>query len=284
MRAFEPVPFRDEWAPSYLQGRPGAKNIDKAFTLSDAQGMPGGPAGSRVHGGWDLFAPAGTPIVAPVGGVIVRADESSDHYGPVYGGVIGLAAVPGPIGFVFRHVDPARPVGAVVRAGELIGYVFDWHSGGDHVHMEVHRVIGSGRTYAYSNAVDPATIAWVPNMGDPIEPAPEPEWGVEILPMNLGGVGPDVYGGWSSRATRRAAWPKIAPRYDPEDVNVAEVRLVGAGAPFGIRVTRKGRPGIPRWIRPTKTERDLIAADLRAQGHRVRLFRGRANSLYSRLP
>lgn len=279
--AIRPLPLREDWAPSYLAGGAGAVNIDKAFTLADAEGMCC-YRGARVHGGWDWFAPAGTPIVAPFDARIVRAVESTDHYGGVFGGVLALARSDG-TGCVMRHVDPALGVGASVAAGQLVGYVFDWYSGGDHLHLEMHRVIGSGYGYSFDNMIDPAAFDWL-DTPEPAEPAPAPEFGVEALPTRLGGIGPDVYGGWLLRTTQEAAERKLDALYGGR---ATRVRLRGDGPPFGVVVWPEGRyGGIPRWIVPTAEERDAVLARVTKEmpGVASRKFRGRRNSMYDRLP
>ena len=77
MRAVSPLPIRLDWMPSYLAAR-GHGNRDFAFRFPDAEGVKS-QGGGRFHGGVDWFAPGGTPVHAPGGGAVVRADRSSDH-------------------------------------------------------------------------------------------------------------------------------------------------------------------------------------------------------------
>lgn len=157
----QPVPFREDWAPSYLKPR-GDANVDKAYTYRDAQGMPGGPGGARVHGGWDIFAPPGTPVRSPRDGTVVRTYSTDDRSGPVYGGIVAIQFAGESRGVVFRHVDPAPGIGSSlsVKEGQIVGYVTDWRDGGDHVHMEIHKIIGAGRDYRFSNSIDPGSYTW----------------------------------------------------------------------------------------------------------------------------
>ena len=159
----EPVPFRKDWAPDYLRAR-NTDNIDKAFRLQDREGMPGGPGGARVHGGWDIFAPPGTTVRSPRNGTVVRTYRTDDRYGPVYGGIVAIRFAGENRGVLFRHVDPLPNLaaGSAVKAGDPVARVTDWRDGGDHVHMEIHRDIGQGRTYFYANAVDPGEYSWRP--------------------------------------------------------------------------------------------------------------------------
>lgn len=183
-----------------------------------------------------------------------------------------------------RHVDPAIAVGDQVRAGELVAYVFDWYSGGDHLHLEMDQVVGTGHTYAFSNVVDPAAFDWQDPSAAPAEPTPAPEFGVEALPTRLGGIGPDVYGGWLLRTTQEAAERKLDALYGDR---ATRVRLRGDGPPFGVVVWPEGRyGGIPRWLVPTAEERDAVFERVTKAmpGVAFRKFRGRRNSMYDRLP
>lgn len=287
MNALEPVQFRQDWAPAYLSARPGALNRDMAYTLADAEGMPGGPGGARVHGGWDVFAPAGTPVVAPYACTIVRADESSDHDGGVFGGVLALRRDGGTDGMVFRHVDPARATGAFVPAGEVVAFVFDWHSGGDHLHLECHRIVGDGRTYHFSNTVDPRTLTWIPAgsaTATSLVPEPEPAFCFESPPARLGGIGPDIYGPWLSAERRDAAEAALDATHDGR---ATRVRLRGPSPNLAVVVWPEGEHGtIPRWSFPSAEEREagLREARTRHPGVHFRTFRGLGNSMYARLP
>lgn len=275
-----PVPLDNAaWAPAYTRNR-GDANVDKAYTFADAQGMCC-LGGRKVHGGWDIFAPAGTPVLSPADGVVVRADESSDHYGPVYGGNIGVR-FPDGSGMLARHIDPSLRVGARVEAGDIVGHVFNWHSGGDHLHLELHRRIGNGYDYRFANTIDPGTITWVEASAVPKTPEPEPVYGLEILPMRLGGFGPDIYGGWMSRAYGDKVERILDARHGDR---ATPVRLDGAGPPYGVVVWSPGRyGGIPRWLAPTETERAVIERRVKGLGAPYRKFRGIRNSHYARLP
>ena len=284
MRYVRILPLRQEWAPSYLNVRPGAVNIDKAFRLVDRQGMPS-LDGVRRHGGWDWFAPAGTPVLAPFDGTVVRVNESNDHYGGVYGGVLGIRREAANDGIVMRHIDPDVRLGQPVRAGDVVGYVFDWYDGGDHVHLELHRNIGSGYDYRFENVRDPEELEWVDGVATVVKP-PTKDWGIESLPTRLGGTGPDVYGGWASRSGRNTQLARLSDVFGEHLTR--PVKLRGDGAPYGVVVwPAPDRVGArPRWFYVSKEIRDAALERVRKANPNVkyRAFKGRANSLYSRLP
>jgi murein DD-endopeptidase MepM/ murein hydrolase activator NlpD len=103
--------------------------------FSDDFGAPRYAGGFHLHQGNDIFAPLGTPIVAPFDGTAVPTPNSLG----------GLAVkVYGSQGFVYNaHLVQYGKAGAV-KAGTVIGYVgnsgdalggpthdhFEWHPGG----------------------------------------------------------------------------------------------------------------------------------------------------------
>jgi murein DD-endopeptidase MepM/ murein hydrolase activator NlpD len=76
--------------------------------------------GRRVHHGVDIFAPRGTPILAPVAGRITRVGERN------LGGLsVSMMDDLRGISYYFAHLDSYGDVtaGQVVEAGHIIGYV-----------------------------------------------------------------------------------------------------------------------------------------------------------------
>ncbi len=118
---------------------------------------PEGQAPGR-HGALDWFAPAGTPLSAPVGGKIfrVKADPNPAHDaagGQVFGGSIYLQG-DDRRAWVFRHVESiAVEVGDRVEKGQRIGAVKKW-AGSTHVHIEAYKK-GVAYDYVFSKTVDP---------------------------------------------------------------------------------------------------------------------------------
>ena len=112
-----------------------------------------------VPGGWhhgdDIFAPIGSPILAVADGLVF-----SVGWNAVGGWRLWLRDARGNE-FYYAHLSAYSPLavdGAVVRAGDVLGYVGD---SGDaegtpsHLHFEIHplRLLGRG----YDGAVDPTT-------------------------------------------------------------------------------------------------------------------------------
>ena len=112
-----------------------------------------------VSGGWhhgdDIFAAVGTPVLAVADGVVFSVGWNS-----VGGWRLWLRDARGNE-FYYAHLSAYSPLavdGAVVRAGDVVGYVGDT---GDaegtpsHLHFEIHpvRLLGRG----YDGAVDPTT-------------------------------------------------------------------------------------------------------------------------------
>ena len=102
----------------------------------------GAARSGHVHSGHDMFAPAGTPLVAATDGVIVDAgsDGGQGNYVHLYDPEANRT-------FIYMHmVEPARQqAGDEVEAGELLGGVGCTGScSGDHLHFEIRE--GKGMT------------------------------------------------------------------------------------------------------------------------------------------
>jgi murein DD-endopeptidase MepM/ murein hydrolase activator NlpD len=100
--------------------------------------------GGHVHEGQDVFAPAGTPLVAIRDGRVVETGDDAGR-----GNYIAIWSRDRRRTFVFLHMlHPARlRPGEAVRAGQRVGAVGCTGScWGDHLHLEVRR--GRGTTGA----------------------------------------------------------------------------------------------------------------------------------------
>ena len=101
------------------------------------------PDGGR-HEGVDLFAPSGTPIVAPVGGRIERYPNPSGGQAVQLHGRDGNR-------YYFAHLDRYGEGGSVSR-GTVIGYVGstgDARMTSPHLHFEIHPGGGAATTSPY---------------------------------------------------------------------------------------------------------------------------------------
>ena len=104
-----------------------------------------------MHAGQDVFAPAGTPLVAVDDGVVVEAGSDGGR-----GNFIAVFDPDRDRAYVYFHMlEPSmRAAGERVRAGERLGEIGCTGScWGDHLHFEVRE----GRD-AYGEAVDPLPL------------------------------------------------------------------------------------------------------------------------------
>ena len=94
-------------------------------------------SGGRRHEGNDMLAPAGTPVVASVPGVVKRSSSSSGGLTFNLRGTDGFT-------YVGMHLSAFGAEGPVT-AGEVIGFVGDSGNarGTNHLHFEIHA--GKGR-------------------------------------------------------------------------------------------------------------------------------------------
>ena len=95
----------------------------------------GASRSGHVHSGHDMFAPAGTPLVAVTDGVVADAgtDGGQGNYVHLYDPERGQT-------YIYMHmVEPAKfPTGDEVEAGEQLGGVGCTGScSGDHLHFEI---------------------------------------------------------------------------------------------------------------------------------------------------
>lgn len=101
-----------------------------AFT--DTWGAP--RSGGRSHKGVDMMAPRGTPVVAPVSGVV-------SHRGNSLGGLSFYLNGDNGHSYYGTHMQSYANVGAGhVEAGTIVGYVGDTGNarGSPHLHFEIH--------------------------------------------------------------------------------------------------------------------------------------------------
>lgn len=128
-----------------------------AVRLTSAQGACGVSSHPCTHLGVDLRAPSGSPVYAPVRGMVVATGDGESSpwrgYGPF------VVVILGADGFyhLIAHMNPGLlRIGEIVSPGQSIGTVSD----ANHVHWELRRKLtpGSGGTNATNN-LDP--MAWV---------------------------------------------------------------------------------------------------------------------------
>ena len=108
--------------------------VDGPVAFINSWGFP--RSGGRSHKGTDMFAPRGTPLVAPDGGVVTL---SSNNLG---GLTVWFQADHG-IAYYYAHLDAYGPVqsGQRVGAGQVIGYVGNTGNArftSPHLHIQMH--------------------------------------------------------------------------------------------------------------------------------------------------
>ena len=105
----------------------------------------------HVHEGQDLFAPAGTELVAVSDGTVLEAGSDADR-----GNHLAIYSADANQTYVYFHMlsSPEVEVGEGVRGGEAVGELGCTGSCyGDHLHFEVHE--GEG---AETPAIDPLPL------------------------------------------------------------------------------------------------------------------------------
>ncbi|URD50745.1 peptidoglycan DD-metalloendopeptidase family protein [Chroococcidiopsis sp. CCNUC1] len=134
---------------------------DAQVTVTDRYGGTGSPrhGRNRPHGGIDLAAPAGTPVIAIIGGEVVN--KGFDPAG--YGNYVDIRGDDGVIQR-FAHMEGKSYVveGQRVQPNQVIGRVGSTgNSRGPHLHWEFRRDVNGG----FENTVDPELEAARLNQG-----------------------------------------------------------------------------------------------------------------------
>uniref|UniRef100_UPI002258DCFA peptidoglycan DD-metalloendopeptidase family protein n=1 Tax=Micromonospora sp. NBC_00855 TaxID=2975978 RepID=UPI002258DCFA len=151
--------------PRYLPLAPGT------FTISSGYGMRDG----QMHQGLDYAAPKGTPIYAPLDGVVIEGTDRANVVG--FGRWVWLDCQRAAgLDIIIGHCDPAVRGGDIVRAGQIIAYVNSHgKSTGPHAHVELWappgRVGGTAIDPGpwFAVAVDPRTaVKGAPSVDSPI--------------------------------------------------------------------------------------------------------------------
>ena len=102
------------------------------------------PERRTVHLGIDVFAPAITPVYAPLAGRVLHLTYNADHLD--YGNTLILQHDAGGVPFhtLYGHLAGTLPgllaVGDAVEPGQLIAHLGDWHENGGwaaHLHFQI---------------------------------------------------------------------------------------------------------------------------------------------------
>jgi hypothetical protein len=129
------------YRPRPKKKRPAKKQRRRGITYAGQQtthqtdGLSGYPA-------VDIFAPPGTPFLAPENGRIVRlSGHPGTHSGNVYGQSVYFKGVSGTMYFI-THLGTVSPLGSY-RSGAVLGTVSRWDSGATHAHVGINTSGGS---------------------------------------------------------------------------------------------------------------------------------------------
>ncbi len=120
-------------------------------SFGDAVARFGNNRGDHSHGGQDVFAKAGTPLVAVARGVVVEAgtDGGRGNHVEIY-----VPSARRTFAYFHMQAPTSLRVGRRVRAGQRLGRVgCTGRCSGDHLHFEIHK----GRGIAASK-VDPLPL------------------------------------------------------------------------------------------------------------------------------
>lgn len=271
LRAFPPLPVRQDWAPSYLSARAGAVNRDFAFNLVDPEGAPGAD-GRRYHSGVDWFAPRDIAVAAPRAGRVVRYEPSSDSSGPVFGGVLAIEETSGVV-WVMRHVNPVAKLGSEVAPGDAVATVHAWDGGATHLHLEIWRTLAGG--YTHENMLDPADVEW-----DPAALQQSARYYFEEFPHTKGGAGPAVVG--NSEGYRQPAVAACVRLVLKARGLIVSTMKAEDGRTY-VLSWAKGTYGSPFRFGPWQKRSDRDDAETQREGNvkrPLRPYQGRAASLY----
>jgi murein DD-endopeptidase MepM/ murein hydrolase activator NlpD len=114
---------------------PGESSSGFIWPVEGALTSPFGMRWGRLHGGIDIAAPGGTPIMAAADGTIVFAQSEAESGG--YGNYTCIDHGGG-LSTCYAHQSAFETTSGSVEQGQVIGYVGNTgNSFGDHLHFEV---------------------------------------------------------------------------------------------------------------------------------------------------
>jgi murein DD-endopeptidase MepM/ murein hydrolase activator NlpD len=106
-------------------------------SFGEAAARYGAARSGHVHEGQDVFAPAGTPLVAVTGGTVLETGNDGGR-----GNYVGFYSPRERRTYVYLHMQSPAPVkaGSPVKAGQRLGELGCTGSCfGDHLHFEVRK-------------------------------------------------------------------------------------------------------------------------------------------------
>ena len=144
MPAFSDHAFDPWFAAKDVEYGLGSYCEKRSVYETDAFADAASPERRTVHLGIDVFAPAMTPIYAPLPGRVLYVTYNPDHLD--YGNTLILRHDAGGVAFytLYGHLAGTLPgllaVGDIVAPGQLIAHLGDWHENGGwaaHLHFQI---------------------------------------------------------------------------------------------------------------------------------------------------
>jgi murein DD-endopeptidase MepM/ murein hydrolase activator NlpD len=144
MPAFSDRTFDDWFARQNVPYGLGLYGEHRTVYASDQFADQASPERRTRHLGIDVFAPAGTPVHAPMAGKVLHLTYQADPLD--YGHVVILEHEGGPAPFftLYGHLGASLPdllsVGAIVEPGQMIAHLGDWAENGGwapHLHFQI---------------------------------------------------------------------------------------------------------------------------------------------------
>jgi murein DD-endopeptidase MepM/ murein hydrolase activator NlpD len=141
--------------PRALAAGPFSPVVGK-YDLGEADARFGAWRNGHRHEGQDVFAKAGTPLVAVVDGVVIESEAESSPLSGGRGNYLAIYSEPDDRTYVYFHMrepSPLRP-GDTVSAGDRVGAIgCSGSCWGDHLHFEVR--VGRG---SEAKPIDPLPL------------------------------------------------------------------------------------------------------------------------------
>jgi murein DD-endopeptidase MepM/ murein hydrolase activator NlpD len=144
MPAFSDRAFDAWFAASGVPYGLGAYAEDRRVYTSAQFADVGGPERRTVHTGIDVFAPAMTPVCAPLSGRVLHVTYNADPLDYGHTLILQHDAAGLPFYTLYGHLAGTLPTllqpGDAVSAGQLICHLGDWHENGGwapHLHFQV---------------------------------------------------------------------------------------------------------------------------------------------------
>jgi murein DD-endopeptidase MepM/ murein hydrolase activator NlpD len=146
--------------PQLIPAKPPLPNWDKLCTTRDYSTNIGTAAKPELHGAIDIPVPEGTPVLAPMDGIVVGkvfviGKEGRTGYQPMGGSVLYIESIDRVHLFDFGHLQNGSlpSPGKTVKAGDQIALSGNTGTGtkGPHLHFSYH-----------TREKDPITNEWTP--------------------------------------------------------------------------------------------------------------------------